>query len=299
MNSDNSKAFYPGDISISVVMISLNEAHHLEDVVKNLSGWAKDIYLVDSYSKDHTIDKALELGIKVVQRKFQGFGDQWNFAIENLPIQTDWVMKLDPDERISDELKNSITENIRKNKDRVDGMIVRRKLWFLGKPIPITQDLLRVWRAGRGSFTDVAVNEHVVLSGTYKLVSGELAHLDSSNLEHWFDKQNNYSSSEAEIIFESKPLADKPLFFGTRFQRRMWIKKHFRYFPLKYLLFFLYHFFILKAYKAGKVGFIWSWSRVLVMKLAHYKAYEMELFDRKYDPIYKGSGKPDHRVKQY
>ena len=86
MNSDNSKVFFPGDISISIVMISLNEGHHLEDIVKNLSGWAKEIFLVDSYSKDNTIDKALELGIKVVQRKFQGFGDQWNFAIESLPL---------------------------------------------------------------------------------------------------------------------------------------------------------------------------------------------------------------------
>ena len=106
MNSDKNKKFYPGDLSISVVMISLNEAHHLEDVAKNLSGWAKEIFLIDSYSKDDTIDKALELGIHVVQRKFQGFGDQWNFAIENMPIKTDWVMKLDPDERMSDELKD-------------------------------------------------------------------------------------------------------------------------------------------------------------------------------------------------
>jgi glycosyltransferase involved in cell wall biosynthesis len=299
MNSVKNNIFHPGDLSISVVMISLNEGHHLEEIVKNVSGWAKEIFLVDSYSKDDTIDKAIELGIKVVQRKFNGFGDQWNFAIENLPITTDWVMKLDPDERISDELKDSITKNIAKNIDRIDGMIVRRKLWFLGKPIPITQDLLRVWRAGRGSFTDVSVNEHVVLQGTCKLIKGELAHLDSSNLEHWFDKQNNYSTSEAEIIYEDKPLADKSLFFGTRFQRRMWLKKNFRYFPLKYLLFFLYHFFILKAFKAGKVGFIWSWSRVLVMKLAHYKSYEMELFDRKYHQMSKGPGKPDLRVKQY
>lgn len=299
MNSDKNKKFYPGDLSISVVMISLNEAHHLEDVAKNLSGWAKEIFLIDSYSKDDTIDKALELGIHVVQRKFQGFGDQWNFAIENMPIKTDWVMKLDPDERMSDELKDSITQTITKNVDRVDGMVVRRKLWFLGKPIPITQDLLRVWRVGRGAFTDVSVNEHVFLKGTHKLISGELAHLDSANLEHWFDKQNNYSSSEAEIIYENKSLADKPLFFGTSFQRRMWIKKNFRFFPLRYFLFFLYHFIYLKAYRAGKVGFIWSWSRVLVMKLAHYKAYEMELFNRRYNQIHKGPGKPDLRVEQY
>ena len=70
-------------------------------------------------------------------------------------------------------------------------------------------------------------------------------------------------------------------------------------FPLKNFIFFAYHFFILQAFKAGKVGFIWSWSRVLVMKLAHYKSYEMELFDRKYHPMSKGPGKPDLRVKQY
>lgn len=299
MNSVKNKIFYPGDLSISVVMISLNEAHHLEDIVKNLSGWAKDIYLVDSYSKDNTIDKALELGINVIQRKFQGFGDQWNFAIENLPIKTDWIMKLDPDERISDELKESITKNIIQNKDRLDGMIVRRKLWFLGKPIPITQDLLRVWRTGRGSFTDVLVNEYVVLKGNCKLVPGELQHLDSPNLEHWLNKQNNYSSSEAEMMFSNQAMADTPLLFGTSFQRRMWLKKNFRHFPLRYFVFFLYHLFILGAIRAGKVGFIWSWSRVLVMKLVYYKAYEMELLNSEYTQFYQGSGKPDPRVKQY
>lgn len=299
MNLMADTKFVPGDLPLSIVMISLNEAHHLEDVVKNVSNWARQLFLVDSYSNDETIDRALDLGITVVQRKFLGFGDQWNFAINNLPNNTDWIMKLDPDERISDDLKQSIALNILNNDNKLDGMIVKRKLWFMGKPIPVTQNLLRVWRSGQGSFTDVSVNEHVILKGTAKLISGELIHLDSPNIEHWLDKQNNYSSSEAEIIFKNMPLADKPLLFGTNFQRRMWLKKNFRYLPFKYFLFFLYHFFILKSFMAGKVGFIWSWSRVLVMKLVYYKAFEMELLDSKYPIAMKGTGQPDSRVKQY
>jgi glycosyltransferase involved in cell wall biosynthesis len=299
MNSESPTKFIPGNIPITIVMISLNEAHQLEEVVKNVSNWAQEIYLVDSYSKDATIDIALELGIKVVQKKFEGFGEQWNFAIDNLPIDTSWTMKLDPDERLSDELKLSIASNIFKNEDRVDGLIVRRKLWFMGKPIPVTQDLLRVWRTGQGSFTDVKVNEHVVLSGTSKLVSGQLMHLDSPDLEHWFDKQNNYSTSEAEIIFEEKPLADKALIFGTNFQRRMWLKKNFNNIPFRYFFFFLYNFIILQSFRAGRVGFIWAWSRVLVMKLGQYKAYEMKLLNKKYSKFLKGSSKPDPRVQQF
>lgn len=299
MNSMTDTKFVPGDLPLSIVMISLNEAHHLEDVVRNVSNWARQIFLVDSYSNDETIDKALDLGITVVQRKFLGFGDQWNFAITNLPNNTDWIMKLDPDERISDDLKLSIAHNILNNDNKLDGMIVKRKLWFMGKPIPVTQNLLRVWRSGQGSFTDVSVNEHVILKGTAKLISGELIHLDSPNIEHWLDKQNNYSSSEAEIIFKNMPLGDKPLLFGTNFQRRMWLKKNFRYLPFKYFLFFLYHFFILKSFMAGKVGFVWSWSRVLVMKLVYYKALEMKLLDSKYPTAIKGTGQPDSRVKQY
>ncbi len=89
-------------------MISLNEAHNMEAVLQNLAGWAQEVFLVDSYSADDTIDIALKHGVQVVQRRFRGFGDQWNFALQELPITAPWTMKLDPDERLTDELKASI-----------------------------------------------------------------------------------------------------------------------------------------------------------------------------------------------
>src|SRR6202022_3823130 len=96
------KAGPPGCAPIAVVMIALNEAHNMESVLQNLAGWAQEVFLVDSYSSDGTVDVALKHGVHVVQREFRGFGDQWNFALRELPITAPWTMKFDPDERLSE-----------------------------------------------------------------------------------------------------------------------------------------------------------------------------------------------------
>ena len=66
MNKNNS--WETGSAPIAVVMISLNEGHNLKDICENLNGWAQEVFLVDSYSKDDTIDIALNYGINTVQR---------------------------------------------------------------------------------------------------------------------------------------------------------------------------------------------------------------------------------------
>ena len=108
----------PGLAPVAVVMISLNEGHNLEAVLENLKGWAQEVFLVDSYSQDDTVDIALRHGVQVVQRRFRGFGDQWNFALEHLPITAPWTMKLDPDERLSDELKANLLAAMRRDAPR-------------------------------------------------------------------------------------------------------------------------------------------------------------------------------------
>ena len=109
----------PQHVPLTIVMITLNEAHNLEAVLDNIQGWAEEVFIVDSYSSDETVDIALRRGVHIVQRAFQGFGDQWNFALEHLPISSKWTMKLDPDERLSDELKTEVADAILK--DDCDG----------------------------------------------------------------------------------------------------------------------------------------------------------------------------------
>ena len=295
MNKDNS--WEMGSVPIAVVMISLNEGHNLKDVCENLNGWAQEVFLVDSYSKDDTIDIALNYGINTVQRRFRGFGDQWNFALNELPIQSPWVMKLDPDERLTEELKNNISQMI--NNNQYDAFCIKRRLWFMGKQMPVYQKLIRIWRNGSCRFSNVLVNEHPIIEGIVKYVVGDLEHHDSPNLDHWLEKQNRYTTSEAITTYQKKPLSDKEILFGTSIQRRMWLKKNYYKFPFRYFLLFLYHFLYQGAYRAGREGYIWSRLRTDVMRLVDYKYTEMKITNKIPTKYVYGSGEQDKRVINY
>lgn len=285
-------------VPIAVVMISLNEAHNMEAVLENLDGWAQEIFLVDSFSSDDTVDIALRYGVHVVQRRFRGFGDQWNFALRELPIRSQWTMKLDPDERLTDRLKASITDRIAS--DGVSGIAFDRRLWFMGRPLPIRQEIVRVWRTGACRFTDVAVNEHPIVDGVIAKVAGEIEHHDSPDLHHWYEKQNRYSTAEAEAMVSAAPFAAAPRLFGTGLQRRMWVKRIFPHLPFRFSGVFLYHYLCQGLWRAGWVGYAWSRLRANVYLMRHFKAKELQLTGKRQFELHPyGAGAPDPRVPHF
>jgi hypothetical protein len=239
----------------------------------------------------------LRYGVHVVQRRFRGFGDQWNFALTHLPITAPWTMKLDPDERLSDALKVSLIKAMSENKD--DGFLLVRRLHFMGRPLPVRHELLRVWRTGTCRFTDVAVNEYPVVPGRIVRVSGEINHLDSPDLDHWLEKQNRYTTAEAITAYTNASLAAMPKLLGSSLERRMWIKKHYQRLPFRHAIFFLYHWLWLGAWHAGWVGYLWARLRVDYMRFIEYKRREMEITGRLPTKRYYGPGKPDSRVAQF
>ena len=286
-----------GSQPIAVIMITLNEAHNLRKVLESIDGWAQEVFIVDSFSVDSTVDIALEYGVNIVQKKFEDFGSQWNFALENLPIKSKWTMKLDPDERLTEELKASL--NILINDD-IDGIVIERRLWFMGKILPIKQSLLRVWKTGTCIFSNVAVNEHPNISGKRILsAKGVLEHHDSPNLDHWFFKQNKYTTMEAASQFMRKDMAAPPLFWRGGLNRRMWFKKYFWKIPFRYLLLYFYHYFWLGAWRAGRVGRIWAHLRVEVYRMWEYKFLEMSQSGELIDVIPCFPGEPDARVQLF
>jgi hypothetical protein len=169
----------------------------------------------------------------------------------------------------------------------------------MGKPLPIKQDILRVWKTGKCKFSDVLVNEHPLVDGDVVHVDGELEHHDSPCLHHWYDKQNKYSTLEAMSVFKKSKLADNPVFWGSALQRRMWIKKYFKKIPFRFFLVFIYYFIFLSLWKNGKVGYIWSRLRADVYRMREYKLYEMLAAGKELPMLASGIGNPDLRVKQY
>lgn len=286
-----------GAVPVAVVMITLNEGHNMAAVLENLRGWAQEVFVVDSYSVDDTVDIALRYGARVVQRRFRGFGDQWNFAVSQLPIRAPWTMKLDPDERLTADLKTRLAAALASTE--ADAFTLYRRLWFMGRPLPVRHELLRVWRTGHCRFSDVLVNEHPLVQGRQARVEGDIEHHDSPDLHHWLDKQNAYTTAEAIAAHEGRALAVAPRVFGTALQRRMWIKKNYRKFPGRYLVLFLHHYIVQGAWRAGWVGYAWSRLRSDVYRLWEYKLREITLTGRAPARRPSGAGQPDPRVEQH
>lgn len=291
------RSWVPGSTPVAVVMISLNEEHNMEAVLENLKDWAQEVFLVDSFSSDATVDIALRHGVHVVQRPFKGFGDQWNFAINDLPIKATWTMKLDPDERLSEDLKANISAAVAE--DDADGFSFNRRLWFMGKPLPIRQEVLRVWKTGRCRFTDVAVNEHPLVQGSVRHIPGDMEHFDSPDLQHWIEKQNTYTSAEAIARFRCAGYAVDPKLFGARLERRMWFKKNFFLIPFRYQVLLLVNILRVKPWVSGYAGVAWARLRVWVRRMIEDKLLEMRATGKEIKMPKSNLGSPHPDVEQF
>ena len=89
---------------ISTIILAYNEEIHIERCIRNAQKYAKEIFVVDSFSTDQTREIAEKLGAKVYQHEFRNYAAQFQWALDNLPIQTEWVWRQDADEYLSDEL---------------------------------------------------------------------------------------------------------------------------------------------------------------------------------------------------
>ena len=290
----------PGDAPVAVILLTLNEGHNMDAVLANLRGWAREVFVVDSFSADETVSAALRCGAHVVQRRFREFGDQWNFALRELPVAAPWTMKLDPDERLTDCLKASIIAATEPGAEAGEAAALSfdLRLHFMGRPLPVRQRHVRVWRTGQGRFTDASVNEHLLVDGPVRRVAGFLEHHDSPDLEHWLDKQNRYTTAEAVAAYARRDHDRHGRLFGALHERRLWLKTHFTKVPFRYGLLFLYHWLGLGAWRAGRAGWRWSWLRCFVYRMQEYKLRELDhrglpRRERVVEP-----GRPDPRVPQ-
>lgn len=260
--------------SLAVIFITLNEEYHIGAAIDNVKDIASEIWVVDSGSTDNTVEIAKARGANVVYHKFENFGAQWNFALR-LPLKSAWTMKMDPDERLRDDLKSELRKCLSEC-DSASGYSFFRVLWFMGKCLSgVKNEVVRVWRTGQCRFSDVLVNEHPIVEGRVRRLHGMMDHFDSKDLAHWLEKQNKYTSAEALMRLRGDVLAAEPKFFGSSLERRMWFKKMFFIIPGRYAIFNVLLFFAKGAWRSGIDGWRWVKCREMVMRLREYKYIEM------------------------
>ncbi len=282
-------------LDITAIVLTYNEEKNIEECLKSIHGWVKDIFIVDSYSTDKTLEIAKKYTDKIYQHPFENHARQFNWALANLPISTEWVMRLDADERVSTELKEELIKGKLDFPKEIGGLYVKRKVFFMEKWIkhggyyPIW--LLRIWRNGKGKCEERWMDEHIKLTeGECLFLKNDIIDENNKGLHWWINKHNSYATRETIDFLNLKY---KFLEFdtvngklsGTQEERKRWIKeKIYARLPLfvRPFLYFLYRYLIRLGFLDGKAGLIWHflqgfWYRFLV----DAKIYEIEKRARK------------------
>lgn len=277
-------------ISLTALVLTYNEEQHLQRCLNSLKQVCSSIVIIDSYSTDATKEIALSYGARFYQNKWTNYATQFNWGIDNGEIDTDWVIRVDADEYLSDELIENIKNQLPFVKNEVTGIRIKRLMYFFDKPLkkagmyPIWH--LNLWRNGVAHCEQRWMDERMQLThGETIEIEGDKIDYNLNNITWWTQKHNGYATREAIDIldkiynFTSSNVMPAKL-LGSSEERRRWFKQRYLKLPLfvRPVLFWFVRYFLQGGFLEGKRGFIWNalqcgWYRFLV-DAKIYEAYQ-------------------------
>ena len=188
---------------LSVTIICKNEARNIRPCLESVK-WADEIIVVDSGSQDETLEIAREYTNCIYQTDWPGFGVQKNRAIEY--ATHDWILSIDADERISEELKANIQKILSEQPDQYSAYSVKRRSSYCGKYLKYgswkKDYCIRLFRKGKAHFKEVPVHENLIVQGPTSVIPGLMIHESFRTLDEVIDKMNHYSSLTSSERFD-------------------------------------------------------------------------------------------------
>jgi glycosyltransferase involved in cell wall biosynthesis len=274
--------------TITAIILTYNEEQHIARCIESISGVVDEICIIDSYSSDATCKIARELGAKVYQNPWINYATQFNWALDNCEITSDWVWRIDADEFI-EPMSYSLKDKLASLPETVSGVYVTRKIVFMGRPLlhggwyPVWH--LKIWKYGKGFCENRWMDEHIKLSeGTTVEIDCVQVDENLNDLSWWTSKHNSYATREMVDLLDTQyeifsKSAVEPNFFGSGEQRKRYLKLIYLRFPLFFrpFIYFIYRYIFKLGFLDGKSGFVWHvlqgfWYRFLV----DAKIYELK-----------------------
>ena len=184
---------------LSVALITRNAAGQLERCLASVA-FAEEVVVVDSGSTDGTVELATRRGARVVRKEWLGFGAQKQFAVE--AASHDWVLCVDADECLSPELSESIVAELKAPRGFVYAMSRRNR--FLGHWLRHGEGYpdwnVRLFHREHAHWGSESVHERIVPRSPVLRLRGDLLHDSAETLEKYLDKQNRYTSLQAQSL---------------------------------------------------------------------------------------------------
>lgn len=274
-------------LPISVIILTYNEEKNIEECLKSIQGWVEEIFVLDSYSTDRTIDIARKYTFNIHEHSFENYSRQRNWALVNLPIESEWVLNLDADHRVSTELKEELHDLFKKGLDKtLNGFLISRKTIFMGKWIkrgghyPVYHSML--FKKGCGFCEDRLYDQHFVVEGKLKQLKGTVIDIITDSLTNFIQRHNKWATLEAvEFLtndLDSNEKVVKFNIFGHAIQKRRFLRSSYNSLPLfvRPILYFSYRYFLRLGFLEGKEGLIFHFLQGLWFRfLVDAKIYEI------------------------
>ncbi len=244
--------------SLSVIVITGNEETSIGECLASVAGWTDEIIVVDSESTDRTVEIARTYTGNIFIRKWTGFADQKQFALDQ--ARSDWVLSIDADERVSPALRDVVISTLSAT-SAAAGYRIPRRSYFLGKWIrscfwyPDYQ--LRLFRRSAAHVTPVKVHEGFHVDGETGVLEGDIIHYSYRSLHDAVRKVDRYTTLAAE----------------ERLARRIIGIRHLLFHPAAA---FLTDFFSRKGYRDGVYGFLVAAMNSFTNLLMYSKMWEMQ-----------------------
>ena len=276
-------------LDLSVIILTYNEEIHIRRCLENVKQFASKVYVVDCFSIDRTAQIAKELGAEVIEHEWPGNqAEQFNWALDNLPITTEWILRLDADEYLLPGLIEELLEKLPVIPESVSALSLSLARAFCGKilhhGIVNNIRIIRIFRKGKARYEKRLMDEHLsVLSGETIDMKNQFVDDNRMPIGLFIDKHNGYATREAALLLDAEyhltNMDSLPQDYGREVEKKRTQKARYARMPLFWRAFgyFVYRYIIKLGFLEGKEGFLWDflqgwWYRTLV----DAKVYEIK-----------------------
>ncbi len=270
-------------LPLTAVVLTLNEEKHLERCLRSIEPLVSSIVVVDSGSIDKTAEIAAKFGAHFTFNAFENYSKQFNWALNETPIQTEWVLRIDADEYIPEESHAEIRRAITESKPDICGLTLKLKRVFMGRWLRYgtlgSIRLLRIWRKERGHCENRWMDEHIAVNGTVAHISAFIVDHNLNDIGWWTMKHVGYATREARDLTAATSnhhgavdQENAPARISKQARAKRWLKRHiYARSPLglRAMAYFIYRYLLRLGFLDGKEGFIFHvlqgfWYRFLV-----------------------------------
>ena len=272
-------------IDCTVLVSVKNEEKNIAQCLNALLDFEK-VIVIDSYSSDNTKEICKKFGVDVLDFDYQPpYPKKRQWALDNVKMKTAWVLLLDADELIGNNLRDELRELHRSPK--LQGIFITKNFYFLGKRLRFGGfdfKALLMFRLGAAKFEEISfsdngldmeIHERLLLNGETVSTQFGLEHLDWNSFTHYIGKHNNYSSWEADVRTRVQgEKAVQPKLFGNIQERRRFLKKIVQTLPFEPVIWFLYHYIFRLGLLDGRRGLTAAVTRSFYIFMVRTKIIE-------------------------